>query len=176
MDWIKDNYPELINNPVIRSILIIFASMIIAKITDLVFTGIIKRLTSKTRTEFDDKIVVLFHKPIFYSILFIGFSMAVKTANLPEYIDYALVGLFKTITIIIWLFLVSKILIIVIEWASRQTKTNKKTKTTTKTQKQNKTKKHNKQNKTNKTQQNKQHKQKQTKTNKTKQQTKKQKT
>ena len=121
MDWIKDNYQELINNPLIRSVLIIFGSMIIAKITDLVFTGIIKRLTSKTRTELDDQIVVLFHKPIFYSILFIGFSMAVKTANLPEYIDYALVGLFKTITIIIWLFLISRILIIGIEWASRQT-------------------------------------------------------
>ena len=64
MDWIKDNYPELINNPIIRSILIIFGSMIIAKITDLIFTGIIKRLTSKTRTELDDQIVVLFHKPI----------------------------------------------------------------------------------------------------------------
>ena len=121
MDWIKDNYPELINNPIIRSILIIFGSMIIAKITDLIFTGIIKRLTSKTRTELDDQIVVLFHKPIFYSILFIGFSMAVKTANLPDYIDYALVGLFKTITIIIWLFLVSRIFIIGIEWASKQT-------------------------------------------------------
>ena len=121
MDWIKDNYQELINTPLIRSVLIIFGSMIIAKITDLVFTGIIKRLTSKTRTELDDQIVVLFHKPIFYSILFIGFSMAVKTANLPEYIDYALVGLFKTITIIIWLFLISRILIIGIEWASRQT-------------------------------------------------------
>ena len=121
MDWIKDNYQELINNPLIRSVLIIFGSMIIAKITDLVFTGIIKRLTSKTRTELDDQIVVLFHKPIFYSILFIGFSMAVKTANIPGYIDYALVGLFKTITIIIWLFLISRILIIGIEWASRQT-------------------------------------------------------
>ncbi len=121
MDWIKDNYPDLIANPLVRSLIIILGSIIIAKITDLVFTVIIKRLTSKTRTELDDKIVVLFHKPIFYSILFIGFSMAVKTANIPEYLDFALVGLFKTITIIIWLFLISRILILAIDWASKHT-------------------------------------------------------
>ena len=121
MDWIKENYPDLIANPLVRSLIIILGSIIIAKITDLVFTVIIKRLTAKTRTELDDKIVVLFHKPIFYSILFIGFSMAVKTANIPEYLDFALVGLFKTITIIIWLFLISRILILAIDWASKQT-------------------------------------------------------
>ena len=121
MDWIKENYPDLIANPLVRSLIIILGSIIIAKITDLVFTLIIKRLTAKTRTELDDKIVVLFHKPIFYSILFIGFSMAVKTANIPEYLDFALVGLFKTITIIIWLFLISRILILAIDWASKQT-------------------------------------------------------
>ena len=96
-------------------------SIIVAKITDLVFTVIIKRITARTHTELDDKIVVLFHKPIFYSILFVGFSMGVKTANLPDYIDFALVGIFKTITIIIWLFLISRILILSIDWASKQT-------------------------------------------------------
>ena len=121
MDWIKENYHVLIENPLILSLIIILGSIIVAKITDLVFTVIIKRITARTRTELDDKIVVLFHKPIFYSILFIGFSMAVKTANLPDYIDFALVGIFKTITIIIWLFLISRILILSIDWASKQT-------------------------------------------------------
>ena len=47
--------------------------------------------------------------------------MGVKTANLPDYLDFALVGIFKTITIIIWLFLISRILILSIDWASKQT-------------------------------------------------------
>jgi len=50
--------------------------------------------------------------------------MAVKTANLPEYIDFALVGIFKTATILIWLFLISKVFIISMEWTSGRT-TNK---------------------------------------------------
>ena len=88
MEWIKDNYTVLIANPLVRSALIILGSIVVAKITDLVFTGIFKRLTEKTRTGLDDKIVNLLHRPIFYSILFIGFSMAVKTAALPAYIDF----------------------------------------------------------------------------------------
>ena len=121
MEWIKDNYAVLIANDFARSLLIIIAAILIAKITDLIFTGFFKRITSRTNTKLDDNIVNLFHRPIFYSILFIGFSMAVKTASLPDYIDFALVGIFKTATIIVWLFLISKIFIISINWASEQT-------------------------------------------------------
>jgi len=124
MEWLNDNYNMLIANHLIRSAIIIFGSIIMAKIADLVFTGILKRITSKTETDLDDQIINLLHRPIFYSILFIGFSMAVKTANLPEYIDFALVGIFKTATILIWLFLISKVFIISMEWTSGRT-TNK---------------------------------------------------
>ena len=48
---------------------------------------------------------------------FIGFSLSVKTAPLPDYVDYAMAGIFKTITIVIWLFVVSKILLMSMEWA-----------------------------------------------------------
>ena len=120
MDWLKDNYTTLISNHLVRSAIIIVGSIVIAKITDLVFTGIFKRLTSRTNTELDDKIVNLLHRPIFYSILFVGFSMAVKTATLPEYIDFALVGTFKTGTIIVWLFLISKVFTLSMDWASAQ--------------------------------------------------------
>ena len=124
MEWLNDNYNMLIANHLIRSAIIIFGSIIMAKIADLVFTGILKRITSKTETDLDDQIINLLHWPIFYSILFIGFSMAVKTATLPEYIDFALVGIFKTATILIWLFLISKVFIISMEWTSGRT-TNK---------------------------------------------------
>ena len=120
MEWLKDNYAILIANDLARSFLIIIGSIVIAKITDLIFSGFFKRISSRTDTKLDDDIVDLFHRPIFYSILFIGFSMAVKTASLPDYIDFALVGIFKTATIIIWLFLISRVFIISMNWASDQ--------------------------------------------------------
>lgn len=121
MSWLQKNYEVALSNPIILSVLIILGAVIAAKITDMIFTRIFKRIVNRTQTNFDDRILQLLHRPIFYSILFIGFSVAVKTAELPNYIDYALVGIFKTSTILIWLFVVMKILILSMEWASQKT-------------------------------------------------------
>ena len=121
MSWLQENYEVALSNPLILSVLIILGAVIAAKITDMIFTRIFKRIVNKTQTNFDDRILELLHRPIFYSILFIGFSVAVKTAELPNYIDYALVGIFKTSTILIWLFVVMKVLILSMEWASQKT-------------------------------------------------------
>ena len=121
MSWLQENYEVALSNPIILSVLIISGAVIAAKITDMIFTRIFKRIVNKTQTNFDDRILQLLHRPIFYSILFIGFSVAVKTAELPNYIDYALVGIFKTSTILIWLFVVMKVLILSMEWASQKT-------------------------------------------------------
>ena len=121
MSLFNEYYIVIISNSALKSVILVIASIIAAKLVDIIFTFIFKRLVDKTKTSLDDKILQLLHKPIFYSILFIGFSVAVKTATLPEYIDFFLVGIFKTITIIIWLFVSSKILVMSMEWASRQT-------------------------------------------------------
>lgn len=121
MDWITQLYNQILNNPLLQGAAIIVISVIFAKLVDVVFTGILKRISSKTSSDFDDQLIELFHRPIFYSILFIGFSIGVKTFSLPEYIEFALVGIFKTATILVWLFLVSRVLIIFMEWASGKT-------------------------------------------------------
>lgn len=121
MSWITDNYMDYLNNPFIKSVIILFGSVIVAKITDIVFTQLFKRIVDKTQTNLDDQILQLLHRPIFYSILFIGFSLAVKTAGFPDYIDFALVGIFKTITILLWLFVFTKILMLSMDWAVKKT-------------------------------------------------------
>ena len=122
MTWLPENYDKVLSNPILQSVLIVWGAVIIAKIMDLVFTRIFKRIVDKTETSLDDQILQLLHRPIFYSILFVGFSIAVKTAHLSEYLDFALLGLFKTITIIIWLFVSMKVLVISMEWASARAK------------------------------------------------------
>ncbi len=86
-----------------KGLVLVALSIIVAKLVDLIFTFIFKKLVDRTKTNLDDQILQLLHKPVFYSILFIGFTIAVKTAVLPDYIDFALIGIFKTITIFIQL-------------------------------------------------------------------------
>jgi len=121
MDWLKDNYAELLQNPFVRSALIIVGSIIMAKLTDWIFVGIFKRWSSKTNTNLDDNIVNFLHKPIFYSILFFGFSTGVNLLGLPEYINFAILGVFKTATILIWLSLFAKVFTLSMDWTTRRT-------------------------------------------------------
>ena len=118
MNFLNDYYLIILSNPTLKGLAMVVLSIVAAKVTDILFTFFFKRIVDKTKTSLDDKIIHLLHQPIFYSILFIGFSVAVKTAVLPDYIDFALVGVFKTITIIIWLFVSSKVLVMSTEWAS----------------------------------------------------------
>ena len=124
MNLFLDYYNIVLANPALKGLVLVALSIAVAKLVDLIFTFIFKKLVDKTKTSFDDQILQLLHKPIFYSILFIGFSIAVKTAILPDYIDFALIGIFKTITIFIWIFVISKIFIMSMEWTSRQKASN----------------------------------------------------
>ena len=121
MDWLKQNYTILLDNPFVRSGIIIISSIVIAKITDWIFVGFFRRWSSKTKTNLDDSIVNFLHKPIFYSILFFGFSTGINLLGLPRYIQFAILGIFKTATILIWLSLLVKVFTLSMEWTTNRT-------------------------------------------------------
>ncbi|MFL2983779.1 MAG: mechanosensitive ion channel family protein [Candidatus Neomarinimicrobiota bacterium] len=121
----KNYYYLIISNTALKGLVLIIGSIIVAKSVDMIFTFLVKKMVKTTKTTLDDRILQLMHKPIFYSILFIGFMISIKTIGLPAYIDYLFIGILKTMTIIIWLYVVSKILVMSMEWASRQTAANK---------------------------------------------------
>ena len=77
---IKEYYNLIISNHFLKSISLVLLSVFIAKIIDIIFTLIFKKVVKKTETRLDDRILQLLHKPIFYSILFVGFIFAIKTA------------------------------------------------------------------------------------------------
>ena len=87
------------------------------KMANLIF----KKFVDKTETKLDDRILQLLHKPIFYSILFFGFSTGVNLLGLPEYINFAILGVFKTATILIWLSLFAKVFTLSMDWTTRRT-------------------------------------------------------
>ena len=118
---LKEYYNLILSNTALKGLALIVVSIISAKIVDIIFSLIFKHLVKTTKTTLDDKILQLLHKPIFYSILFVGFILSIKTIALPEYVEFVLVGCFKTVTTIIWLFVISKILVMSMDWASRQT-------------------------------------------------------
>tara|TARA_B100001029_G_C15062259_1_gene459579 strand:- start:391 stop:1473 length:1083 start_codon:yes stop_codon:yes gene_type:complete len=110
--------------PVQASILIVL-SIVIAKLFDWVVTSVLKKITTKTKTSFDDKLISLLHRPIFYSILFFGLNFSITFLEVPEKIHFTFSGVFKTFTILIWSFVGFSSLLEILSWYSKAEKTNR---------------------------------------------------
>ncbi len=68
MDFLE----RLTDNRYIISLALFLFFLSIAKLTDVIFTKILKRLTRKSKWQLDDKIIDLFHRPVFYSVIIFG--------------------------------------------------------------------------------------------------------
>ena len=92
----------VLSTPLYKAILFILASIIVAKISDIIFTSLLRKMAGKTKTSIDDYIIDKIHKPIYYTILFIGFGLSISLFNLSDHIQFLLMGFLKTAIVIIW--------------------------------------------------------------------------
>lgn len=86
----------------VRAIEAVLLSILLAKIADLVISRILVGLSSRTKTNFDDRLVQLFHRPIFISVLLVGLYIATKTLETSADVERVLVALIHTLGILIW--------------------------------------------------------------------------
>ena len=102
---------------------IVVLSPIAAFITDFLLSFIFKRFASKTKTTFDDKLLAILHQPIFYSVFFIGWMIALnKTGNV--YSQYVISFLLSLI-ILIWSKAVFRAFIESVQWYAKRGTRNK---------------------------------------------------
>ena len=90
---------KLLEISVVRAILCIIGSILAAKLVDWSIGRILSRLVNRTSSTIDDKIVQILHRPIYYSILFMGLFISVQLFQMPDGITDIFKGLFKTIAV-----------------------------------------------------------------------------
>jgi len=112
----------LIQNTVFQAGLFVIGSLVAAKVADWIITSVLSRLASRTDSTIDDRIIQILHRPIYYSILFMGLGISIQLFQLPEIITFVSKGLFKTIVVIIWSFALFHSFIHFITWYGRQSK------------------------------------------------------
>ena len=115
-----DIFFTLIKKPAIRAVLCIVGSIVTAKLVDWIISKVLSRLVDRTSSSIDNKIVQILHRPIYYSILFIGLGISVELFHLPEILSFIFVGLFKTIAVIIWSFALFQSFMHFIIWYGHQ--------------------------------------------------------
>ena len=126
MDLIEKIINQILSVPLYKGTFFIISSIIVAKISDIIFISLLKRMASKTKTSIDDHIIDNIHKPIYYSILFIGFSFSISLFDLSESLIFILMGLLKTILVFIWVSAIFKSFIHVFNWYSEKVGMNSK--------------------------------------------------
>ncbi len=101
------------DNPIVNFIVVILLTIVFAQIVAYTLVFLSKTLVYKTKTDLDDKILNLFRKPIFLTIVFTGTYLAFG-ASFPQshFVVFSLVIL-KTLLIWLWaVFLVRLIKVI----------------------------------------------------------------
>ena len=98
MDLIK----TVLSNPYMKALMIVLASVLAAAITKWIFGTVLRSAVKRTKTTFDDKLLDLLNKPVFYTVLLVGIDIAIQTLKIPDNLEYILVGLIKTTVLLIW--------------------------------------------------------------------------
>ena len=120
METIEETLLDLGNNPYIQALSIVLVSLVLAKLTDWLLTRVLTRLTQKTPSEIDDQILGMIHKPIYYSVLAVGLAVSVTLVELPAPFDFIGFGLIKTLVVLIWLILGIRLILLILDWMTRQ--------------------------------------------------------
>ena len=89
--------------PLLEAAAIIVVFAILARIVDRLLSGSVRRLTSKTETDFDDKVVAILHRPIFTTVALIGLILATYRLDLSDSTERYTVTIVQTILVIVWI-------------------------------------------------------------------------
>ena len=109
----------LIQKPILKAGLYVIGALVTAKLADWIINRVLSRLASRTASTIDDRIIQILHRPIYYSILFMGLGISIQLFQLPEVITFVLIGLFKSAAIFIWSIALFQSFMHFINWYSR---------------------------------------------------------
>lgn len=88
-------------SPYINAILSILVFIIIAKVIDLFMDKVLRRFVRFTKSDVDDRIIDIIHRPIYLTIILIGCILAIIYLKLsPEVIFYSINTLYTIISLI----------------------------------------------------------------------------
>lgn len=121
MELLKEIWSLLRAHLLIQVIVVLVASVLLAKLADWFMTRILRRLTSRTKTHLDDRLLDMMHKPVFYSVLLTGVVIAVQMLNLPAPLHFVSSALVKTLVVLLWLSLGIRATLLFLDWMTQHT-------------------------------------------------------
>ncbi|MBF0559628.1 MAG: mechanosensitive ion channel family protein [Nitrospirae bacterium] len=107
-------------SPYINAALLIVVFVLIAMASDYLLNKILRRLAKYTKSGIDDAIIDAVHRPVFFTVLAAGISMAITYAGLSEHLVFYTDGVLYSIVAVLWMLSAVKISNTIIENAVRR--------------------------------------------------------
>lgn len=90
------------DQPILQAGIAIIITFIVAKVLQIIVSRGLHRLSLKTKNNLDERLINIIHRPLFWSILFVGLVVAIKLLDASENaVDYSQ-AIFATILIFMW--------------------------------------------------------------------------
>ncbi|NTU43874.1 MAG: mechanosensitive ion channel [Nitrospirales bacterium] len=103
------------SSPYINAFISVVVFVVVAKLVDLFVSKVLRRLTAFTKSDLDDKIVDLVHRPIYLTIILAGIALALRDLRPPrEMFFYGDAVIYSAISVV-WMFAAMKVSSIFIE-------------------------------------------------------------
>lgn len=106
-------------NPYLVAGGIVLLSLILAKLVDMICSGILLRLTRKTKTNIDDQIISALHRPVFSTVVFGGLYLAGTQLPMGSRPLAVTLSMLVSLTILVWLLPSFRIVTMLLEGLGR---------------------------------------------------------
>lgn len=93
---------QLTDSTYLNAVLIFLVFLIIGKLVDLFFRRILGGIAARTKTELDEKVIDILHKPVYKTIVIIGALIAVGYIAPPERVNFLISGVLESAILFIW--------------------------------------------------------------------------
>jgi small-conductance mechanosensitive channel len=90
-------------SPYLKALAILLISLFAAKTIDIILTKFLKRFARFTETDIDDRIIELIHRPLFFTVLFIGLNLSLTYLGVSKNVMFYSHAILYSIILIIWL-------------------------------------------------------------------------
>jgi small-conductance mechanosensitive channel len=126
MDWLQNSRLQDFlalfgSNPLLRALVLVVLSLVVAKIADAVFTRVLKLWAKKSKTDLDDRLVEILHRPVFVSVVLVGLWLATLQLALPEVYQETVLRLLKTVGLWVWVVFALRASSLILDALSRMT-------------------------------------------------------
>jgi len=105
------------DSPVLAAVVLFILYILLAKIADLFTDKVIRKVVKFSKSDLDDQVINLLHRPIYLTIIMIGGIHSSRYLSLSEKVAFNISGILLSLLVIIWVICTIKVSKLIIDHA-----------------------------------------------------------